>query len=79
MTTLTLYTRPGCHLCDEARELLSLLGLGEACVEADITTRADWLQTYGARIPVLAGAGGRELSWPFGPAEVRGLLDPVAE
>jgi glutaredoxin len=54
-----LYSRPGCHLCDEARAALERLGT--AFEEVDIT-RDDALHArYLERIPVVA-RDGRELA-----------------
>jgi hypothetical protein len=70
-----LYTRPGCHLCDEARELIALAGGGNAFTEIDINSDGELVRRYGLRIPVLADAdSGRELGWPFGPEDVRRFL-----
>ena len=37
---VTLYSRPGCHLCDDARAVIEAVcaDLGEAYEEVDITT-----------------------------------------
>jgi hypothetical protein len=52
-------TRPGCHLCDEARPLVkSLLGRGESLLEIDIDTDDDLTKEFGLRIPVLVGPDG---------------------
>ena len=60
MTAVTLYTRPGCHLCDEARQaILALRGelasfeLSEVNIEQDDVLRARYLE----RIPVVAVDG----------------------
>jgi hypothetical protein len=59
---VTLYGRPGCHLCDDAREVL--LRLREDTpfdlVERDIERDDDLLRRYLERIPVIA-LDGREL------------------
>jgi len=66
------YTKPGCHLCDEAREVIALAGGGVVVTEVDINSDAELMQRYGLRIPVLADPdSGRELGWPFGPEDVR--------
>ncbi len=63
MTTVTLYGRDGCHLCDEARATLVRLRarapftLEEIDISADDELHARYLE----RIPVIA-VGGRELS-----------------
>ena len=56
MPTLTLYGRPGCHLCDDARaQLLTLRAeLGFELVERDIEADDDLLRRYLERIPVVA-------------------------
>ena len=75
MLTVTLYTRPGCHLCHEARALLQRAGRGlpvtvsEVDIDADPTLR----ERFDVRIPVVAAAG-QELDWPFTDAQVRRLL-----
>jgi glutaredoxin len=54
--TVTLYTRPGCHLCDEARAALERVRarapfeLHEIDIEADDALHARYLE----RIPVVA-------------------------
>jgi glutaredoxin len=62
MTTVTLYSRPGCHLCEEARATLERLQqdmpfeIDEIDIEADDLLHARYLE----RIPVVA-IGGEEL------------------
>ena len=60
MTVITLYTRPGCHLCDEARdEIMALRSdvepfeLREVNIEHDDGLLARYLE----RIPVVAVDG----------------------
>jgi len=60
MTVITLYTRPGCHLCDEAREAILALRdelppfeLSEVNIEPDDGLLARYLE----RIPVVAVDG----------------------
>jgi glutaredoxin len=53
---VVLYTRPGCHLCDEARDLLeSLRGLPPSfdVREVDIDSDDRLLAAYLERIPVV--------------------------
>lgn len=62
MPTVTLFSRPGCHLCDDARAVLEAVrathpfALDERDIEADDAT----LKAYLERIPVVA-LDGREL------------------
>ena len=55
MGRLTLYGKPGCHLCHDAREVVkrALLGRDVALEEVDITLDPALFARYGERIPVL--------------------------
>jgi len=50
-TTLLLYSRPGCHLCDDARAVIERVGAPFA--EIDITTDDALHAAYLERIPVV--------------------------
>jgi glutaredoxin len=52
MARLVMYSRPGCHLCDDARVVL--LRVGEAFDEVDIESDDELLKRYLERIPVIA-------------------------
>jgi glutaredoxin len=54
--TLTLYSRPGCHLCDEARAALARVSARTpfAVREIDISTDDSLHRRYLERIPVVA-------------------------
>lgn len=61
MKSLQLYSRPGCHLCEELAVALSPVIRGRARLEIiDIDDDITLKKQYGLRIPVLVG-GGREL------------------
>jgi len=47
-----MYSRPGCHLCDEARAVL--LRIGEPFDEIDIDSDDELFKRYLERIPVIA-------------------------
>ena len=51
---VTLYSRPGCHLCDDARVVVERVcaDLGETYVEVDITDDDDLLRQFQVEIPV---------------------------
>jgi glutaredoxin len=51
MPRLTLYSRPGCHLCDEARAALQRVGA--PFDEVDITSDDALHRRYLERIPVV--------------------------
>lgn len=52
MRRLTLYGRPGCHLCDDAQVVLDRVGHPYELV--DIEHDGDLLKRYLERIPVVA-------------------------
>ena len=55
MRTVTLYGRPGCHLCDDAREALLRVRRVHPFLldERDIERDDDLLRRYLERIPVI--------------------------
>ena len=55
MPTVRLYSRPGCHLCDEARTTLEQIRTRTnfALEEIDITTDDDLHRRFLERIPVI--------------------------
>jgi glutaredoxin len=61
--TLTLYSKPGCHLCDEVRAALDELQAdhGFAIEEIDITRDSALFEQYRYDIPVL-WRDGREVA-----------------
>ncbi|WP_066014325.1 glutaredoxin family protein [Endozoicomonas atrinae] len=67
MIQLTLYTTSGCHLCEEAEEMLNFLQNQQVCrwVAIEISEDDRLVDLYGVRIPVIATEEGRELGWPF--------------
>ena len=56
MSTVTLYSRPGCHLCDDAREALGRVAQRAPfeLEEVDITQDDALHARYLERIPVIA-------------------------
>lgn len=55
---LRVYSRPGCHLCEELVESLLPMARGRIGVEVvDVDARADWQAAYGRRIPVVELGG----------------------
>jgi glutaredoxin len=59
---VTLYGKPGCHLCDEAREVVARVRAQHPFElrEVDISLDPELNRVYGERIPVLA-LNGEEL------------------
>lgn len=52
---LTLYTRAGCHLCEEAKEQVAPLAreFGVALHEVDVDTDAELAARFGEEVPVI--------------------------
>jgi glutaredoxin len=59
MTHVTLYSRPGCHLCEDARAMLDRARARRAfdLEEIDIESDDALLRRYLERIPVIAVDG----------------------
>jgi len=76
MISLILYSRPGCHLCEElAEELAPLLGGRATITHVDVSRDPALERRYGLRIPVLV-AGDTELSsFPLDRQRVVQYLD----
>ena len=77
---LILYSRPGCHLCDEARdEIMALRSDVEPFElrEVNIEQDDDLLTRYLERIPVVAVDGETVSELEFDLAARVGLLDTV--
>ena len=55
MTTLTLYGKPGCHLCDGARAAVARVAARRevSLEQVDISRDPVLYKRYGERIPVL--------------------------
>jgi glutaredoxin len=76
MNTVTLYTRPGCHLCDEARATLDRLrtSIDFDLLEIDITTDDALHRRYLERIPVIALDGEELFDYVVDEARLLDLL-----
>ena len=55
MPQVTLYGKPGCHLCDEARAVVERVRADHPfqLTEVDVTLDPELHRAYGERIPVL--------------------------
>jgi thiol-disulfide isomerase/thioredoxin len=71
-----LYSRPGCHLCDDAAELLERLAqrIPITVVEVNILGDIDLYERYKHSIPVVALAGGPTLAAPIRADQLERLL-----
>ena len=68
-----LYSRPGCHLCDRARDVLKAAGI--AFEEVDITTDPALEAEYGVLIPVVEQEGRQLFEAGMDPRELPALLN----
>jgi glutaredoxin len=73
---VTLYSRPGCHLCDDARAIVEQVcgELGERYVEVSIDDDPDLLRRYGEEIPVTLVDGAQHDFWRVDPDRLRAAL-----
>nr|WP_220481872.1 glutaredoxin family protein [Nocardioides ginsengisegetis] len=73
---VTLYSRPGCHLCDDARIRIAAVceELGEEYVEVSIDDDPDLQARFGEEIPVTFVDGRQHDFWRVDPARLRAAL-----
>ena len=76
MITLTLYSRPGCHLCDEMKAVVKNVArtIPLSLEEIDISTDPALEAQYGLEIPVLLVEGKKAAKYRIGEEELRRLL-----
>ena len=80
MTVLTLYGKPGCCLCDDARGTIDAAreGLDVELREVDVSLDPGLHAGYGERIPVVELDGDEVFELRVDPLELRRLLGKVA-
>jgi glutaredoxin len=75
---LTLYSRPGCHLCDEMKavvqRVIAAAGVPATVEEIDISTDADLEERYGLEVPVLLIDGKKAAKYRVTEGELTRLL-----
>ena len=73
---ITLLTRPGCHLCDDARAVIARVAaeLGVSWQERDITRSESDLRDYGEMIPVTLIDGVQHDFWRVSEQRLRAAL-----
>ncbi len=71
-----LYSKPGCHLCDEARTVIEAVcaELGESYDEIDITGADKLMEAFGEEIPVTFVDGQQHDFWRVDAARLRAAL-----
>jgi glutaredoxin len=74
---VTLLGKPGCHLCDAAREVIARVAgeLGARWEERDITESEEDLRRYWDMIPVTLIDGVQHDFWRVDEARLRAALD----
>jgi glutaredoxin len=80
--TLTLLTRPGCHLCDAARVTVTeVVGAfpDVAFSETSIADDADLAERYGEEIPVVLINDHVHNIWRIDPARLRTALEEATK
>ena len=78
MKELKFFTTQGCHLCEQAEEILTVLQkrymFGLDII--DIATEQELVKKYGLSIPVLLNSENKEqLYWPFDADAIMRLLN----
>ena len=76
MIVLTLYSKPGCHLCDDMKSVIEKVAASVpfSLEEIDISADAHLEQLYGLEIPVLMVDGKKAAKYRVTEAELRRML-----
>lgn len=81
MHTVTLYTRVGCHLCDDVKDVLDAVreeipfGLDVVDIDADASLK----MAYGTEIPVVLIDGRKSFKYRVDPRALRERLTRAGE
>jgi glutaredoxin len=73
---VVFYSRPGCHLCEDAREVVERVcaDLGTSYEEVDINTSPELVEAYGDQVPVTLVDGRRHDFWRVDEQRLRAAL-----
>ena len=76
MTNLIIYSRPGCHLCDEMKAVVRRVSASVpiSLEEIDISGDTELERLYGLEIPVLLADGKKVAKYRIGEGELRRIL-----
>ena len=80
MPRIVLFSRAGCHLCDDARDVVRTVAdeTGDRWAEVDVDAPAadgrDLLAAYGELVPVVEVDGVRQGYWRIEAARLRRAL-----
>jgi hypothetical protein len=76
---LTVYSRPGCHLCDEMKtviaNVLKATQTPARVEEIDVETNADLENRFGLEVPVLVVNGRKTAKYRITEDELRRILN----
>jgi glutaredoxin len=79
---LTIYSRPGCHLCDEMKALVARVAgqqpSGADVTEVDISGDPSLEERYGQEIPVLMMNGKKVAKFRVSEEELRRVFRAAA-
>lgn len=73
---VTLYSKPDCHLCEQARQVIERVcaDLGTSYEEVDITSSTELMSAYGEQIPVTFVDGRQHDFWRVDESRLRRAL-----
>jgi len=76
VTELTMYSRPGCHLCDEMKAVVDRVAAREPLTVqvVDISGDPELEARYGTEIPVLLVDGRKAAKYRIGEEELLRIL-----
>jgi len=76
VTRITIYSRPGCHLCEEMKAVVDRVArtVPLTVEEIDISTDPSLDAQYGLEIPVLMVDGKKAAKYRVGEADLRRIL-----
>ena len=77
MTEVVLYSRPGCHLCEVARDVIEQVRAEVPfdLLEVDVGSQDALEREYGIRIPVVVIDGTEAFEYEVDASVLRSLLD----
>ncbi len=77
MVDLILLGTAGCHLCEEAEQILAVCQSVNIQL-IDIAEQEQWQEKYAIRIPVLYHTETeKELGWPFNQQQAQAFIDAL--
>lgn len=80
--TVEIFGKPGCHLCDDARQVLDRVIAdfpSVELVERNILDNAEWFESMQNDIPVVTINQKRHAQWRVTEADLRAALREVTE